>query len=88
MLKFEIDENGGTVLNMEGEVLEIAAELGCAVNIMYNRIREVSPVTAEKFRITVCGMVADDTAWEERSLPGETTSVVSVPRDLGRRNDA
>ena len=66
---------------MEGECIEIAAEVGVAIGAMYNKIRMVNPQAAEKFRMGVMASTMPDApTWEHFDLPGGVTQCVTVPR--------
>ena len=81
MIKIEVRETEVPCLMMQGECIEIAAEVGVAIGVMYNKIRMVNPQAAEKFRAGVMAstMVGAPT-WEHFDLPGGVPQCVTVPK--------
>lgn len=81
MIKIEVRKMRIPCLMMEGECVEIAAEVGVAIGAMYNKIRMVNPEAAEKFRAGVmAGAAPGSPAWEHFDLHGGVTQCVTVPK--------
>ena len=81
MIKIEVRETEVPCLMMQGECIEIAAEVGVAIGVMYNKIRMVNPQAAEKFRAGVMASTMVGAAtWEHFDLPGGVTQCVTVPK--------
>lgn len=86
MIKIEVRKMQIPCLMMEGECIEIAAEVGVAIGAMYNKIRMVNPEAAERFRAGVmASTMIDAPTWEHFDLPGGVTQCVTVqkPRKAG-----
>lgn len=81
MIKIEVRKMEIPCLMMEGECIEIVAEVGVAIGAMYNKIRMVSPQAAEQFRAGVMASTMPDApTWEHFDLPGGITQCVTVSK--------
>lgn len=88
MIKIEVRKMQIPCLMMEGECIEIAAEVGVAIGAMYNKIRMVSPQAAEKFQAGVMASTMPDApTWEHFDLHGGVTQCVTVPKPRKERGD-
>lgn len=83
MIKIEIRENRLKCLEMEGECVAIAAEVGVAIGAMYNKIRMAKPEAAEQFKgAVVLAMMPFSPAWEKHDMPGGVSQCITVPKGL------
>ena len=81
MIKIEIREDRMQHLELKGECMEIAAEVGVAVGAMYNKIRMAKPEAAERFKGAVLmALLPFSPAWEKRDIPGGVSQCVTVPK--------
>ena len=81
MIKIEFREDRMRHLELEGECMEIAAEVGVVVGTMYNRIRMASPEAAERFKDAVLlALLPFSPAWEKHDMPGGVSQCITVPK--------
>lgn len=89
MIKIEIREDRLKYLEMEGECMEIAAEVGVAIGAMYNKIRMEKPEAAERFKGAVMlAMMPFSPAWEKQDMPGGVSQCITVPTNLRKEGGA
>lgn len=89
MIKIEIREDRLKGLEMEGECMEIAAEVGVAIGAMYNKIRMANPEAAERFKGAVMlAMMPFSPAWEKHDMPGGVSRCITVPKNLRKEGGA
>ena len=82
MIKIEIREDQLRCLEMKGECMEIAAEVGVAIGAMYNKIRIAKPKAAERFKGAVMlAMMPFSPAWEKHDMPGGVSQCITVPKN-------
>ena len=89
MLKIEIREDQLRCLEMKGECMEIAAEVGVVIGAMYNKIRMANPEAAERFKGAVLlAMMPFSPAWEKHDLLGGVSQCITVPKGLRKEGGA
>lgn len=89
MIKIEIRENRLKCMEMEGECVEIAAEVGVAIGAMCNKIRMAKPEEAERFKGAVMlAMMPFSPAWEKHDMPGGVSRCITVPKNLRKEGGA
>lgn len=91
MLKFE-HWDGKTMLQVEGNIIQVSADIGLLVHLIWGDLRRENPVLAEKFkRIIQIGFENDGPAWMETDIQPDVKlekSALGLLEMLKRKKEA
>lgn len=91
MLKYE-HWNKKTMLQVEGNIIQVSADIGLLVHLIWEDLRRENPVLAEEFkRIIQIGFENDSPAWMERDIQPDVKlekSALGLLEMLKRKKEA
>lgn len=71
MLKFE-HNNGETMMAVEGSLIEICADIGLMIHLIWLDLKQGNPAAADEFRqMMQYGMEDDSPAWVDKGIRPE-----------------
>lgn len=89
MLNIKSDK-GAVSIDTTGAMVEIAADLGCAIASIYSQIKSADPETAETFReLLMITLLPGSPIWTEKGSfdPNAVTCIIPVKKKKGDPNN-